>query len=120
MALSGLANLLTPGPEVLQEGLSPFMHKTWALLLFLSATIALVSSWWRDRVMGLLMERLGLTTMGLSSPLYAVVVIYQAGLGVGVLGITLTASVGAASLWRAIHVNRELKILRHFMARNFR
>lgn len=120
MTLSGLANLLTPGSEVLQEGLTPLYHKTWALTVFVSAVLAIVASWWRDRIMGLLMERAALWSMGLACPIYAVVVYAQASIGASAVGVTLTASLGLASLWRAVHVNRELKILRHFVARHFK
>jgi hypothetical protein len=120
LLISGLANFLTPGSEVLQEGLNPLMHKTWALTLTVSALMALASAWWRDRITGLLLERTGLLAMGVSCPLYALIVYLQSGLSVGVPGITLTTLLGGACLNRAIHVHRELKILRHFVTRHFR
>lgn len=115
LVLSGLTNFLTPGSEVLQEGLDPFMHKVWAATLAISCAITLVAAWWRDRVTGLLLERTGLTTMGVICPTYAVIVASQVGAQAGSVGVALTASLGIAGFWRVIHVNRELKILRTWM-----
>lgn len=119
LAMSGLGNLFTPGSAVLQEGLDPFFHKLWAALLLISAAMALAASFWRDRVSGLLVERIALITMGSICPLYGIVVILQIGFTEGLIGISIMISAGIAALWRAVHVNRELKILRHFVTRNF-
>lgn len=119
LIVSGAANFLTPGSEVLQEGLTPGYHKVWAATVFVASTLALVSAWWPDRVTGLLLERTGLWSIGLSCPIYAIVVYVQTGFGVGVPGITLTALIGIASIWRAVHVGRELRIVRTFMIRHF-
>jgi len=120
LLLSGLANFLTPGSEVLQEGLNPVAHKSWALIVTVSAVLALISAWWPDRITGLLLERTGLSAMGLVCPLYAAIVVLQSGFGVGVPGITLTAFLGFACIIRAVHVQRELNILRHFVTRHFK
>jgi hypothetical protein len=115
LIISGAANFFTPGSEVLQEGLSPAVHKMWAAIIFASGLICIVSAWWHDRVMGLLLERTGMWTLGVVCPAYALLVYMQTGFSLGVPGVTLTALIGLAAIWRGIHANRELKILRRFM-----
>lgn len=119
MVLSGAGNLFAPGSEVLQQGLDPFFHKVWALTALLGGLLALGGAFWLDRVTGLLVERIGLTTIGLSCPIYSLVV-YEAVGAQGIVSVALTASVGLASIWRALHVTRELHRLREFIGRHYR
>lgn len=120
LTVSGAGNFFTPGSEILQRGLDPFFHKTWALTLMVSGMLCLIAAWWPDRATGLLMERIGMVTVGISCPVYAVVVAQATGWETSIVATALTTSAGVASAWRAVHVTRELKLLRMFMTRNFR
>lgn len=117
MVLLGVTNLLTPGSEVLRDGLDPEIHKVWAGMVFLSGSLGLISAFWRDRITGLLMERLALAGLGVACPLYAVIVQIQRGYENASVGITITAFIGLAAWWRRVHVNRELRVLRVTVAR---
>lgn len=115
-ALGGLGNLITPGSDAARELLHPVFVEIWAVTLLFGGLTALISLFWRDRVMGMLIERLALTAIGISCPTYALILGMAAGLS-AVVGATLTASVGIAALWRVFHINRELRMLRDFMRR---
>jgi len=115
LSLSGATNFFASGSEVM-ELVNPFFHKVWASTLMIGGALALVGAYWRDRVTGLLLERIALTAIGISCPTYASVFILQVGISAGVGGV-LTLLVGVASLWRVVHVNRELRIMRSFIDR---
>lgn len=117
LVISGASNLFTPGAVTSQ--VDPFFHKIWACTLLVGGLATLVGTFWRDRVTGLLLERLGLGTVGMSSSVFSILAVEQLGLAQGVVGWTLTASVGAAAFWRVVHVNRELAALGHFVAQNY-
>jgi hypothetical protein len=105
---SGLLSALLPRYAVV----------TWALVMMVGGMIAIVGSWWRDRVTGLLMERIALTAIASTSLVYGGSVIYLFGERV-VLAGAITVGVSIASAWRVVHVNRELKVLRQFIDRTF-
>lgn len=117
--VSGAANFFTPGSVVLREGLDPFFHKLWAVTLMISTLLGLISAFLSDRISGLLVERIALLTMGLSCPAYAIVVGIQMGVQFAFVSIVIMFSIGIAGVWRAVHVSRELRILRHFVTRHF-
>lgn len=117
LILSGASNFFIPGSEVLRQGLDPFSHKVWAGTLMIGAIVTLISAWWKDRITGLLLERIGLVSIGISCPVYAAIVLTQVP-GIATSAIVM-ATVGIASIWRAVHVTRELRVLRAFMARNY-
>ena len=120
LVLGGLGNLLTPGSEVLQQGLDPFFHKLWAIVMISGGAIAIVAAWWRDRITGLLLERIALISVGLMAPVYSgALVLSTTDFEAASLTAAFTTSAGLASLWRAAHVSRELKKLRYFVARHF-
>lgn len=116
LAFNGLTNFFAAGSEAVASTVDPFFHKVWALTLFVGTMCALIGAFWRDRVMGLLLERVGLVTMGVSTPVYGIAYAFQVGpSAIGPAIIML--SIGVASFWRVVHVNRELRILRGFMSR---
>lgn len=122
LAISGAGNFFTPGSEVLQQGLDPLSHKVWAATLMVSGVLGLIAAWWRDRITGLIMERIALVSVGLACPVYGVVVAEATknGWESVLIPTAMTCSIGIAALWRAVHVTRELGLIRDFMDRTYR
>lgn len=113
----GLGNL--HGSSGLLSSLLPrYAVVTWAVIMVLAGVIALVGAWWRDRVTGLLMERVALTAIASACLVYGGSVLYLFGDGVALAG-SIALGVSIAASWRVIHVNRELKALREFIDRTF-
>ena len=114
LCLNGVQNFIAAGSPALAAMVDPFYHKVWALTLALGCATALVGAFWRDRITGLLMERIGLVAIGVATPTYAVAFLVQAGPAMSVPA-TIASSAGIAALWRVVHVNRELKVLKGFL-----
>lgn len=117
-ALGGAGNLFAEGSQVLNE-LPLAFHEVWAITLMAASIAAIVAAWWPDRITGLLLERLGLLSIGLVCPAYALLLVtFSEPPSAVAVSAALTASVGVAAIWRGgIHVTRELHILRTYVER---
>ena len=113
--LSGLGNLtgLTTSASVI-ELLPHWAVMFWAVLIMFTSSLCVWSNWIRDRVMGLLLERIGLYGLGGTCMVYGVAIIWvfrQDGSSASMVIL----SIGVASFWRAKHVNNELRALKKFI-----
>lgn len=86
----------------------------WSMSLMAGGLLALVAGWWRDRVTGLLLERVGLAAIAGVTPVYATVLFTAFGMTAIVPG-TLSYAISIAAVWRVIHIHRELVILKRFI-----
>lgn len=116
--LAGAGNLVD-SQSVINELLPPIIVTIWAICLMASGLLGLIGAFLKDRILGLLLERAGLSTLALASIAYGTGIVFIVGAQAAVSG-PLTMSVGIASAWRVIHVNRELKILEKFIGSNYR
>lgn len=116
-AASGMAALLNIGEPITLIRLMPrFMVDVWGWNLMLGGLLGLIAPWWRDRITGLLLERVALLCLGGITAVYAVA-LYVIWGSQAVMSIPLTGSITVASLWRVVHINRELKVLTRWIER---
>lgn len=116
--LGGIGNLVG-SDSIINELVPRYLVIVWALSLLIAGLLAIIGAWTRDRVFGLLLERAGLSTLTLAAIVYGAAITYLVGGAAAVSG-PLTMSVGIASAWRVVHVNRELRILEKFIDSNYR
>jgi hypothetical protein len=116
--LSGVASAIGPGkPGTMQELLPDYMVDLWGWTMMVGGLLGLIAGFWKDRITGLLMERLALLTIGGVTLVYGVVVLAVGGLGATTAG-TFCLSMSVASFWRVVHVNRELRTLSRWIEQN--
>ncbi len=108
--ITGWVVLLRDPDTEFSKTVPPLITYTWGLLLILSSTIALVSSWWDDRITGLLLERSSLIGLGIALFTYGSFILYTFG-DLGAQGGLLTVLLAFACGWRCRHITRELRIL---------
>ena len=87
-----------------------YMVALWGWTAMLGGTLGLLGSFWRDRITGLLLERVALAGVAGASIVYGSVLLYVAR-GTGVVAASFLIGISIASIWRIRHVNRELRIL---------
>lgn len=104
-------------PTTLEEILPDYMVALWGWTLMIGGFLGLVAGWWRDRITGLLLERIALTTIALITLIYGVVVAKQAG-GPAVVTSSFLISISVSAGWRIVHVNRELRTLQRWIEQN--
>lgn len=110
-ALSGTFATLSFGQPTTMVTLLPNGYVTvWGATLFVVGVLGMVAAFWRDRLTGLLMERIALAGLSGLMFVYATILIARAW-GPGSASATFLASVGLAAAWRIHHVSRELRIL---------
>lgn len=97
------------------EGLIPtWTVLVWAALLVVAGAVGVPAGFWKDRITGLLMERIALAALCAAVVVYGLVLIDVAGKP-GTVSACFQMSVGIAAVWRIRHVNRELKILKTWL-----
>lgn len=116
--LGGAGNLVD-SKSVINALMPTALVTVWALSLMMAGVLALVGAFLPDRILGLLTERIGLSTLFITAIAYGAGIVTIAGQAAAVSG-SLTISVGIAAGWRVIHVNRELRILQKFIDANYR
>lgn len=115
--VSGAASLFDSRSRI-NELLPPWAVAIWAVTVMLSGLLTAAGAFWRDRVFGLLLERLALTGVSLTMAVYGVSIGYVMRSS-AVIASSLAIGIAIAAAWRLVHVNRELKVLRAFMARTY-
>lgn len=115
--IAGAGNLVD-SQSAINDVLPAYIVKIWAISLLAAGALTLTGAYFKDRIMGLLIERAGLTTLCGAAVCYGVAIILVAGPAAAVPG-PLTISIGIAAGWRVIHVNRELKVLSRFISKNY-
>ena len=118
LAAGGIGNLIDPA-SVINELADGYVARAWAALMALSGFLSIIAAFWSDRVTGLLMERISLTAAAGVLAIYAIGVSVVAGINNATLATVLSSSLAIACLWRALHVTRELKVIKMFMARYY-
>lgn len=117
--LGGLNSMFGEGaPGSLQEILPAYALYVWGITLFVGGALGIVSGWWRDRITGLLLERIALGAIAGITIIYALVVYKVAGGSASFIAMFM-ASMSIASTWRVRHINRELKILMRWIERHY-
>lgn len=114
-AISGFSTVFDLGqPQTLTALMPSFMVILWGWTLMMGSGLGIIASWWRDRITGLLLERIALGALGSSTAIYGLVLMSQSGKP-GFVASMLCLSISVASFWRIIHVNRELKTLKKWI-----
>lgn len=117
--MSGFSNMVRYNKDsAFNDLLPPWSVFGWGFILFVSGSLAITAAWWRDRVTGLLLERLALSALAAACTIYAIAVALLVG-GDASQTIAFTASAGIASAWRVRHLNHELFRLARFAEREF-
>ena len=120
-ALAGAANVVGAalGKHLAaEELLGQYVIIIWAATLFVGGAAAMIGVFYRDRLTGLLMERMALRAIGIACLAYGGLLTVAS--AATLMGGTLTVSIGIAAIWRAVHVRRELNVLKMFMDRTMR
>jgi len=118
LGLSGATVAFNLGqPGSLTELMPQIVVRTWGATVMLGGIVGIAAGWWKDRITGLLLERIALAAVGGMTGVYGFVLMGVAG-GVGIFSGFLALSVTVASFWRIIHVNRELKVLTRWIEQN--
>lgn len=109
--LNGLFILLAIGEPPSMVSLLPgYALSIWGIVLLVVGTLGLIAGFWKDRITGLLLERIALAGLSGAMFIYASAIFAVTGKA-GVAAATFMVSVGLAGIWRISHVGRELKIL---------
>lgn len=95
-----------------------YMVLLWGWTAMIGGILGLTAGWWKDRITGLLLERLALGAIGSITALYGCVLWAVAG-STATVAATFCVSIGIASGWRIVHINRELRVLTRWIERNF-
>lgn len=98
-------------PATLEQLIPSWSIYTWAALLLVAGVLGIPAGWWRDRITGLLMERIALASLAVSTLVYASILLSVAGKP-GTVSACFQLSVGIACVWRILHVGRELRGLK--------
>lgn len=118
-ALAGFATAFDFGqPGTLVELMPDYMVTLWGWTCMIGGVLGLVSSFWRDRITGLLLERIALTAIGGVMLIYGAVLYFVAG-DKGYVASSFCIGIGIASAWRIVHINRELKVLTRWIGEHF-
>lgn len=118
LGLSGFFVVLSDAPPGSINSLLPhWAVNGWGTLMMIGGSLAIASSFWRDRITGLLLERIALMMIGGVCTVYAAAVwiVYEG--DNGPLNTLLFLAVGLACGWRTRHIRRELKRLSLWIGR---
>lgn len=109
-ALAGASQLLGVGGQSnsINELLAQSVVLLWAAMMLISTILVLLGSFARDRVYGLLLEKLGLAGLGLTLGIYGAAVAFKFP-GTGIITALLCVGVGVAAAFRIRDVNKELR-----------
>lgn len=80
----------------------------WYLLLLIGGVVGLVGVYWRNVLTGMLIERIGLSSVAFAISVYVLALFTSAGLHALGTGILLT-SLASACVWRITAINHDLK-----------
>lgn len=116
-AVAGTADFFTGFLYALHAPLPLYAARSWDLMALIGGVVGVVVPWMKDRVSGLLLERLALASVGMATVIY----VFMGGFYIfsrdGVTGIPfasiLAVGSGIAALWRARQVTRELEMIQH-------
>lgn len=98
-------------PGSISALLPPWAGDVWGAMLVVGALVALLGIYWRNRVTGIVLEQIGLMSVGLGALFYTLVVVIQN--GVPALYATIfVGGFGTSCLWRYFQLARFLKTLR--------
>lgn len=108
---AGTSALLTEAAPATLESLIPqWTVYVWSFLLITGGALGLPAGFWKDRLTGLLLERIALASLAAACFVYAIVLLAVAG-GPGTTAAVFQMTVSIAAIWRIVHVNRELRLL---------
>lgn len=105
-------------PGTLVELMPEYMVLLWGYTNMLGGLLGLAASFWKDRITGLLLERLALFAVGGVMFVYGAVLYFVAG-EPGYVASSFCVGIAFASWWRIVHVNRELKVLTRWIGEHF-
>lgn len=112
LALSGAwAGFTDASPQSVSALIPVWAADAWGFIMFFGGVLSISSSFWQDRITGLLIERLALGAIGGTCAFYALALALVYGMTNGVLNIALFISISVACVWRIVHVRRELHLL---------
>lgn len=104
--MSGLASTeVRPGS--IEEGVGHGGTLVWYFAILLSGLAALVGIYWPDRATGLLLEAVGLFTVGICTIFYGVAALILLG-GIAFYPSLTLLGYGVAAVWRANQIRRFL------------
>ena len=116
---AGLSTVLQIGePGTLVALLPKHTVIAWGATVMVGGALGVVASWWKDRITGLLLERIALAGIGGGTFIYGGVLIYVASSAATTAALYCLAT-AIASAWRIRHVNRELGVLTRWIERAF-
>lgn len=98
---------IVPQPGTLRTVMPPWMSAGWAWTLLVGSLLTLVGIYWKDRILGLIGEQLGLALVGVASVAYAICVVYVAGAD-AVITASLIGGFGASCLRRYFQIQQTL------------
>jgi hypothetical protein len=108
---AGTSALLTEAAPATLESLIPqWTVYIWSGLLIIGGALGLPAGFWKDRLTGLLLERIALAALAAACFVYAIVLVAVAGKP-GTVSAAFQMTVSIAAIWRIVHVNRELRLL---------
>lgn len=117
--LSGITTVGDWGrPGTLNEILPEYMMMLWGWVLLLAGGLGIAAAFWKDRITGLLIERIALGGLGGILVVYGVAARIVGGSSATVIMI-MCASLGAASFWRIHHVHRDLRRLHRWIEAHY-
>lgn len=107
---------LIPGvrinPQTVAGQLTPPSAYVWAVALLVGGVLTLVGLGWRNRVTGIVLEQIGLVTVGSACVFYVVAIILLFGFDVGAFPGAITTAFGLACFARWFQLQKELSKLR--------
>lgn len=109
--LNGVFITLNVGePPALAALLPEYALTFWGVLLLVVGVLGIAAAFWRDRITGLLVERIALAGLAGGTVVYAIAAVGFAGTG-GMAVATFLLSVTIAARWRIRHIKKELQTL---------
>lgn len=113
--ITGIGNLtgLTEAGSVI-ELLHPWAATVWSLLVMFTTALCVAGSWTRDRVMGLLLEKIGMYGLAGTGLVYGLAILWVFRSD-GASAATIILSVSIAALHRARDIDIELEQVKRFI-----
>ena len=98
----GSINALLPLPAVI----------AWGIALAFGSAAALTGIVLKNRLLGLLLEQVGLVAVGGAACLYAATILLYTG-GAGLAASLVVGAFGVSCLWRWVQIHRLIKLAQH-------
>lgn len=118
-ALSGFSTAFDFGqPGTLVDLMPESMVLLWGWVNMFGGLLGLAASFTKDRILGLLMERIALAAVGGVMLIYGVALYFIAG-EKAYVAASFCIGIGIASAWRMVHIRRELAILTEWIERYY-